>query len=311
MPELHGTGEPLKCNTLMASSDHGAASAGVRLARQRKSNSTAGKADPGPPEGPRQPMADTVFSLAGETALVTGASSGLGRHFAIVLARAGARVALAARRVDRLEALAREIEAAGGKAAAVAMDVRDPATVKAGFDAAEAALGPITVLINNAGVTDPAFIVRMTEAQWRGVMDVNLDGVFRVGQEAARRMVAGGKGGSIVNIASIVGLGAIKTLGAYAAAKAGVLALTRTMALELARDKVRVNALAPGYIETELNEGFWQTDAGKRMIAHVPFRRLGQLQELDGPLLLLASRAGSFMTGSTVTVDGGHLLPTE
>lgn len=256
-------------------------------------------------------MTADTFSLAGETALVTGASSGLGEHFALVLARAGAKVVIAARRVDRLEALAARIRSAGGTAHPVALDVTEPASVKSCFDAAEAALGPIGVVINNAGITDPAFITRMTEAQWRSVMDVNLDGVFRVGQEAARRMVAGGKGGSIVNIASIVGLGAIKTLGAYAASKAAVLALTRTMALELARDKVRVNAIAPGYISTELNDSFWETEAGKRMIAHVPMRRLGNVGELDGALLLLASKAGSFMTGSTIVVDGGHLLPTE
>ncbi len=254
---------------------------------------------------------ESTFRLDGEVALVTGASSGLGWHFASVLARAGAKVALAARRTERLEALQREIEDNGGKAVAVALDVRDPASVKAAFDAAEAALGSLTILVNNAGVTDPAYLTRMTEQQWRGVLDVNLDGVFRCGQEAARRMVAGGKGGSIVNIASIVGLGAIKTLSSYAASKAAVLALTRNWALELARDKVRVNAIAPGYIATELNDAFWDTDAGKRMIAHVPMRRLGQLGELDGALLLLASRAGSFMTGSTIVVDGGHLLPTE
>jgi NAD(P)-dependent dehydrogenase (short-subunit alcohol dehydrogenase family) len=252
-----------------------------------------------------------LFSLAGGTALVTGASSGLGHHFAKVLAGAGAKVAVAARRADRLEALKAEIEAAGGTAAAVAMDVTEPASVKAAFDAAESALGPIGIVINNAGITDPTFIVRMTEKQWRAVLDVNLDGVFRVGQEAARRMAAAKNGGSIVNIASIVGMGAIKTLGAYAASKAAVLALTRTMALELARDRIRVNAIAPGYISTELNDDFWETDAGKKMIAHVPMRRLGQLGELDGALLLLASRAGSFMTGSTIVVDGGHLLPTE
>jgi NAD(P)-dependent dehydrogenase (short-subunit alcohol dehydrogenase family) len=251
------------------------------------------------------------FGLDGEVAFVTGASSGLGRHFAKVLAAAGARVALCARRTDRLADLAREIEAAGGKAAAVTLDVVDPASVKAAFDAAEAALGPVTIVVNNAGVTDPAFFTRMTEAQWRGVLDVNLDGVFRVGQEGARRMAAAGKGGAIVNIASIVGLGAIKTLSAYAASKAAVIALTRNWALELARDGIRVNAIAPGYIATELNDDFWETDAGKRMIAHVPMRRLGRLEELDGPLLLLASRAGSFMTGTTVVVDGGHLLPTE
>ena len=252
-----------------------------------------------------------MFRLDGEVALVTGASSGLGWHFAKVLARASAKVALCARRTDRLETLAKQIEAAGGKAAAIGLDVKDPASVKTAFDRAEASLGPVTVLVNNAGVTDPAFFTAMTEQQWRGVLDVNLDGVFRVGQEGARRMVAGGKGGSIVNIASIVGLGAIKTLSAYSASKAAVLALTRNMALELARDKIRVNAIAPGYIATELNDDFWETDAGKRMIAHVPMRRLGQLDELDGPLLLLAARAGSFMTGSTLTVDGGHLLPTE
>lgn len=256
-------------------------------------------------------MTTDRFSLVGETALVTGASSGLGAHFAQVLAKAGAKVALAARRTDRLEALAATIKANGGAAAAVALDVRTPQSVQFAFDAAEDVLGPVSVVINNAGITDPAFITRMTEKQWRDVLDVNLDGVFRVGQEAARRMAARGQGGSIVNISSIVGLGAIKTLGAYAASKAAVLALTRTMALELARDKVRVNALAPGYIATELNDSFWETDAGKRMIAHVPMRRLGQLDELDGPLLLLASKAGSFMTGTTLVADGGHLLPTE
>jgi NAD(P)-dependent dehydrogenase (short-subunit alcohol dehydrogenase family) len=256
-------------------------------------------------------MTNELFRLDDEVALVTGASSGLGHHFAGVLARAGARVVLAARRTDRLEALAKSIEANGGKAAAVSLDVRDPASVKAAFERAEEAVGRVTVLVNNAGVTDPAYLTRMTEEQWRNVLDVNLDGVFRVGQEAARRMVAGGTGGSIINIASIVGLGAIKTLSAYAASKAAVLALTRNWALELARDKVRVNAIAPGYISTELNDEFWETDAGKRMIAHVPMRRLGQLPELDGPLLLLASRASSFMTGSTLVVDGGHLLPTE
>ncbi|MFV0296354.1 MAG: SDR family NAD(P)-dependent oxidoreductase [Hyphomicrobiaceae bacterium] len=257
-------------------------------------------------------MTDQLLSLKGQVAMVTGASSGLGEHFAQVLARAGARVVLAARRIDRLEDLKKRIEASGGEAHAVALDVRDPASVKGAFDATDKAFGPVTVLVNNAGVTDPAFMTRMSEEQWRGVLDVNLDGVFRVGQEAARRMVASGKGGSIVNIASIVGLGAIKTLSAYAASKAAVIALTRNWALELARDKVRVNAIAPGYISTELNDDFWETEAGKRMIAHVPMRRLGSLNELDGPLLLLASpAASSFMTGSTIVVDGGHLLPTE
>lgn len=256
-------------------------------------------------------MPANLFSLAGRTALVTGASSGLGEHFATVLAAAGAAVVVAARRKDRLEALKARIEAAGGTAHAVAMDVTDRSDVERAFAEGEAALGPLSICVNNAGITDPAWFTRMREEQWRSIMDVNLDGVFHVGQEAARRMVAAGKGGSIINISSIVGLGAIKTLSAYSASKAAVIALTRNMALELARDRIRVNAIAPGYISTELNDEFWETEAGKRMIAHVPMRRLGHLGELDGPLLLLASDAGSFMTGSVLTVDGGHLLPTE
>ncbi len=256
-------------------------------------------------------MSSSLFSLAGRTALVTGASSGLGEHFATVLASAGAKVVVAARRTDRLAALKERITAAGGIAHAVAMDVTNRADVERAFADGEAALGPVSICINNAGVTDPAWFVKMREAQWRNIMDVNLDGVFHVGQEAARRMIAAGKGGSIVNVASIVGLGAIKTLSAYAASKAAVIALTRNMALELARDKIRVNAIAPGYISTELNSEFWETEGGKRMIAHVPMHRLGKPEELDGPLLLLASEAGAFMTGAVLTVDGGHLLPTE
>lgn len=251
------------------------------------------------------------FSVAGRTALVTGASSGLGEHFALTLAAAGARVAVAARRADRLAGLVERIRIVGGSAYAVTMDVTSRDDVTRAFAEAEAALGTIDICINNAGISDPAWFLKMREEQWRAVMDVNLDGVFRVAQEAARRMVAGGKGGSIVNIASIVGFGAVRTLSAYAASKAAVIALTRNMALELARDGVRVNAIAPGYFGTEMNDAFWSTDSGKRMIAHVPMRRLGKLDELDGPLLLLASDAGSFMTGSVLTIDGGHLLPLE
>jgi NAD(P)-dependent dehydrogenase (short-subunit alcohol dehydrogenase family) len=253
-------------------------------------------------------MPNELFSLAGSTALVTGASSGLGRHFARVLAGAGAGVVLAARRLDRLQELESEIRAGGGQAWAVALDVSRPASVKGAFDTAEAAAGPVTVLVNNAGVPLSRFFVDMTEDEWRGVMDVNLDGVFRVGQEAARRMIANGAGGSIVNVASILGFGAIKSLSAYAASKAAVISLTRSMALELARARIRVNALAPGYFSTEFNDAFLAGEAGRRLLSHVPMGRAGELRELDGPLLLLASRAGAFMTGSVVTVDGGHLL---
>jgi 3-oxoacyl-[acyl-carrier protein] reductase len=252
-------------------------------------------------------MPKLELSLSGRTALVTGASSGLGRHFARVLAASGAAVALAARRVDRLEVLAREIEAAGGRACAVALDVTDPAAIAPAFQAAETALGPVTILVNNAGVPSGSFLLKTTEEEWRSVLSVNLDGVFRVAQEAARRMKAHG-GGSIVNISSILGFGVLKTLAPYATSKAAVIQLTKAMALELARDNIRVNAIAPGYVVTELNEAFLESDAGQRLLSKAPMQRAGRLEELDGPLLLLASDAGSYMTGSVITVDGGTLL---
>ena len=250
----------------------------------------------------------TPFSLAGRVAVVTGASSGLGQHFAHVLARAGARVAIGARRTDRTQALAAEIEAAGGRAVALPLDVTEPASVQAFFTATEQALGPVTVVVNNAGIAKNTYFTRITETEWRDLMAVNLDGVFRVAQAAAQRMQANRSGGSIVNIASILGIGVIKTLAPYSASKAAVIQLTRSMALELARDRIRVNAIAPGYIETEMNDAFFQSEGGKRLIARVGMERLGRLDELDGPLLLLASDAGSFMTGSILTVDGGLLL---
>src|SRR5262245_34237801 len=253
-------------------------------------------------------MANTLFSLAGSTALVTGASSGLGQHFARVLAGAGAAVVLAARRMERLRELEAEIRGAGGKACAVALDVTDRGSVTSAFDAGEAVSGPISILVNNAGVPSGSFFAKTSEQEWRDVMAVNLDGVFRVGQEAARRMATRGQGGSIVNIASILGFGAIKSLSAYAASKAAVVSLTKSMALELARDRIRVNAIAPGYFSTEINADFLASEGGKRLQAKVPMGRFGRLEELDGPLLLLASSAGAFMTGSVVTVDGGHLL---
>jgi NAD(P)-dependent dehydrogenase (short-subunit alcohol dehydrogenase family) len=250
------------------------------------------------------------FSLAGRTALVTGASSGLGHHFAGVLAKAGASVVIAARRVDRLQALTAQIEAVGGRALAVALDVTDPAAVRRAYEAAEAAFGPVDVVVNNAGVPSGSWFLKTSEQEWRDVLAVNLDGVFRVGQEGARRMVAAGRPGSIINIASILGIGVMKTLAPYSASKAAVIALTKAMALELARENIRVNAIAPGYFATEINADHWATDAGKRMVKGIPFGRIGQLHELDGPLLLLASDAGAFMTGSVITVDGGHLLAT-
>ena len=253
-------------------------------------------------------MAGYSISLQGKTALVTGASSGLGQHFARVLANAGAKVALAARRLDRLQQLEAEIRAGGGQAFAVALDVTDRASITKAFDAAEAALGPVTILVNNAGVPAGSYFLKMSESDWRSVLDVNLDGVFRVGQEAARRMSKTSNGGSIINIASITAFGVLKAIAAYSASKAAVVSLTKSMALELARDKIRVNALAPGYFSTELNDAFLTSDAGRRLLSRVPMERAGRVEELDGPLLLLASDAGAFMTGSVITIDGGHML---
>lgn len=248
------------------------------------------------------------FSLEGRTVLVTGASSGLGRHFATTLAHAGAKVAVAARRRDKLHETVAIIATEGGTAVPVIMDVTEPPSVATAFDAAEEALGPITILVNNAGVPSRTPFLDMSDDEWRQTMDVNLDGVAQVAREAGRRMRAAQTGGSIVNIASVLGLAVLRSVSAYAVSKAAVIQLTKAMALEVARDNIRVNALAPGYFATDLNRGFLSSDAGQRIIASVPQARVGNLKELDGPLLLLASDAGSFMTGSVLSVDGGASL---
>ncbi|KOF52928.1 2-deoxy-D-gluconate 3-dehydrogenase [Achromobacter sp. DMS1] len=245
--------------------------------------------------------------LKSKTVLVTGAYSGLGRHFALVLAGAGARVALCGRRKALGEEVAAQIRASGGQARVIGMDVTQPAGVQAAFDQAAEALGPVGIVINNAGIalTQPALDV--SEADWTGVIDVNLNGAWRVAQAAARHFIAHGRPGSIVNIASILGQRVASHVAPYAAAKAGLLHLTRALALEWARHGIRVNAIAPGYIATDLNRDFFASPAGEALIKRVPQRRLGQPGDLDGPLLLLASDASAFMTGSVIDVDGGHL----
>jgi NAD(P)-dependent dehydrogenase (short-subunit alcohol dehydrogenase family) len=252
-------------------------------------------------------MAD-LLRLNGRHALVTGASSGLGRHFASVLAAAGAQVTVAARRETQSAQTVKSIVTSGAQAHAVRLDVTDAGSVEQAFATAEARLGPVTILINNAGVTVTRPALEMTENDWTSVVDTNLKGAWLVAQHAARRMIHFGVGGSIVNIASILGLRVAGGVAPYAISKAGVVQMTKALALEWARHGIRVNALAPGYIETELNDAFFSSDTGKALVRRVPQRRLGELRELDGPLLLLASDAGSYMTGSIVAVDGGHLV---
>jgi NAD(P)-dependent dehydrogenase (short-subunit alcohol dehydrogenase family) len=247
-----------------------------------------------------------IFDLAGKVALVTGASSGLGAHFARTLAANGAAVGVTARRRDRLDALVDELHGAGVKAAAVAMDVTSGASIREGYAAAETALGSIDVVVNNAGVSIVRPALEMPEADWDEVVNTNLRGAWLVAQTAAQAMVTAKRAGRIINIASILGLRTIGQVAPYNAAKAGLLHLTRVLAMEWARHGIQVNAISPGYIETEMNAPFWQTAAGKRLIERVPQRRLGKPAHLDGALLLLASDAGSFMTGANIVVDGGH-----
>ncbi len=251
--------------------------------------------------------AGDLFDLTGRVALVTGASSGLGAHFAELLAENGAKVVLVARRADRLEALRRKIESAGGQAIAAEADVLDREAMKRAFDAAETAFGTVTILINNAGVTHADRAVEMSEEVWRRVTGTNLDAVLYWAQEAARRMLLAKKQGAIVNIASVLGYGVSKGVAAYAVAKAGVIQLTRALALELAFKGVRVNAIAPGFITTEINSEYL-AGKGAEMTRHIPVGRLGETRDLDGALLLLASDASRFMAGTTIVVDGGQML---
>lgn len=248
------------------------------------------------------------FSLGGKVALVTGASSGFGQHFAPVLSRAGAKVVLAARRTDLIQAAADAINSAGGSALAVTMDVTDSECIAAALDQVEEVFGVVTVVINNAGITIPKLLLDLSDADWNGVINTNLNGVAYVTRETARRMIAAGTGGSIVNIASILAERVQKALTNYAASKAAVVQFTKTAALELAQHNIRVNALCPGYFQTELNGEWFKTAEGQALIKRIPQRRTGNLDELNGPLLLLASAAGSLMTGAALTVDGGHVL---
>ncbi|MDO9279848.1 MAG: glucose 1-dehydrogenase [Polaromonas sp.] len=244
-----------------------------------------------------------ISPLLGKRALVTGASSGLGAHFAQLLASQGADVVLVARRVEALDAVADKVRRHGHAVVTIALDVTDSASRERLADAA----GPVDILINNAGVVRQSAALTHTENDWDTVLDTNLKAMFFVAQALATGMRERG-GGCMVNVASILGLRQAGGVVSYAVSKAGVIQLTQSLALEWARHGIRVNAIAPGYVETELNQEFWATEAGKALIKRIPQRRLGQLSDLDGPMLLLASEASRYMTGAVLAVDGGHLV---
>ena len=246
------------------------------------------------------------FNLTGEVALVTGASSGIGRHLAKLLAAAGAKVALAARRVDHLAEVAREIAAAGGASLPIACDVTRSDNVIAAVAKAESELGPLTILVNNAGVVVSKPLFEHTEADWDYVVDTNLKGAWLAAREFAHHLVGLQRPGRVINISSVLGFRTIGRVPAYCAAKAGLTHLTHVLAMELARHGILVNAIAPGYLETDFNRAFFQTEPGKALISRIPLRRLGQTDDLDGALLFLASPASAYVTGAVITVDGGH-----
>lgn len=249
------------------------------------------------------------MTLSGHRALVTGASGGLGEHFATTLAAHGAEVVMAARRLSKLEDVKSRIEANGGKAHAVEMDVTKVDSVEAAFAKISAEFGgPCDILVNNSGIGQESWLVDTQEDEWANIVDTNLTGVWRVAKHAGKALMAAKKPGSIINIASITALRPTYMLAGYAATKAGVDQLTRNTALEFARFGIRVNAIAPGYFKTAINDAFLDSEDGDRMRKRVAMRRFGEYQELDGALLLLASDAGSYMTGSTIVVDGGHTL---
>lgn len=253
------------------------------------------------------------IDLSGRVAMVTGASSGLGAQFARTLSRAGAAVVLAARRVERLKALRAEIEADGGDAHVVELDVTDPDSIKAAVAHAETEMGTLDILVNNSGVSTTSKLVDVTPDDYDYVMDTNTRGAFFVAQEVGKRMIARSRGaapgtftgGRIVNVASMAALRVLGQIGVYAMSKAAVVHMTRAMALEWGRFGINVNALCPGYIDTEINHHHWQTEAGQKLVAMLPRKRVGQPQDLDAVLVMLCANESHFVNGAVIAADDG------
>lgn len=251
---------------------------------------------------------NTLFGLSGKVVLVTGGGTGIGQETAIALAKAGAKVAVVGRRIDKLEESVKAIKACAGTAMATAMDVSDPISIKQGLEAIQAELGTVDILINNAGVESEHALAQTSEEEWDHVLGVNLIGPWRLAKELLEAWSNDDRGGNIINIGSITGLAPQKGLASYAVSKAAILHMTKIMALEWARYGIRVNAIAPGYYRTDMSERFLDLPAGQTLIKNIPMRRAGELSELVGAMIYLASEASSYVNGATLVVDGGHLV---
>ena len=253
------------------------------------------------------------IDLSGRVAFITGASGGLGQQFARTLAQAGAAVVLASRRVERLKDLRAEIEAAGGDAHVVGLDVTDPASIRSAVAHAETEVGAIDILINNSGVSTTQKLIDVTPEDYDYIFDTNTKGAFFVAQEVGKRMLARARGaapgtytgGRIVNIASMAGLRVLSQIGVYCMSKAAVVHMTKAMALEWGRFGINVNAICPGYIDTEINHHHWQTEQGKKLIEKLPRKRVGQPADLDALLVMLCSNESHFINGAVISADDG------
>ena len=250
------------------------------------------------------------FDLRGRVAFVTGATSGLGRHFAGVLAKAGAAVAISGRREDRLQTLRSEIEAAGGKCMAIALDVTQAGQIAPAFDKAESGLGPIDILVNNAGMSADGPVANISVADFDAVMATNLRGPFLLAQEVGKRMIARGQGGRIINIASITAFRVLQGSAPYCISKAGLAMMTQCMAREWARYDINVNAICPGTVDSPwvgrlLAAAEDAEQARSQLVARQPMGRLGLPDEIAEAALYLASDAARFVTGATLAIDGG------